>query len=60
MSTDRLHQLLNADPLEFAAALGEASRRVSEAPPAQGLPLWIQGWVAPARTGHLLGQGEFI
>jgi hypothetical protein len=60
MRTNRLHQLLNADPSEFAAAFGKASGRVSEAPPAQGLPLWIEGWVAPARTGHLVGQGEFI
>jgi len=60
MSTDRLHQLLNADPLEFATTFGEASCRVSEAPPAEGLPLWMEGWVTPARTGYLLGEGEFI
>lgn len=56
---DKLNQLLTGNVLDFAASFGAATRDWDEAP-APGYPLWLEGWVAPARAGYVLGDGEFI
>jgi hypothetical protein len=57
---DKLNQLLSGNVLDFAAAFGAATRESVGDAPSLECPVWLEGWVAPARAGYVLGDGEFI
>jgi hypothetical protein len=57
---DKLNQLLSSNALDFAATFGAATRGWIGDSPSPDCPVWLEGWVAPARAGYVLGDGEFI
>jgi hypothetical protein len=57
---DKLNQLLSGDVLDFATTFGAATREWIGDNPSPDCPVWLEGWVAPARAGYVLGDGEFI
>jgi hypothetical protein len=57
---DKLNQLLSGNVLDFAAAFGAVTREAIHEAAASDCPVWLEGWVAPARAGYVVGDGEFI
>ncbi len=57
---DKLNQLLSLNARDFAAAFTHATRTLNDEAPARGFPLWLEGWVTPARAGFVLGDGELV
>jgi hypothetical protein len=57
---DKLNQLLSGNVMDFATAFGAATRKWIDDAPSTDCPVWLEGWVAPARAGYVLGDGEFI
>ena len=57
---DKLNYLLSGNVLDFAAVFGAVTREPSNDDDAPGCPVWLEGWVAPARAGYVVGDGEFI
>jgi hypothetical protein len=57
---EKLIEVLSGNMLDFAATFGAATRELDSEAPSPGCPVWLEGWVAPARVGYVLGDGEFI
>jgi hypothetical protein len=57
---NKLNSLLDGDVLDFAAAFAASNGESLHDATPPGCPVWLEGWVAPARAGYVLGDGEFI
>lgn len=57
---DKLNQLLSGNSMDFAKTFGAATRGWISDRRSPDCPVWLEGWVAPARAGYVLGDGEFV